>query len=113
MLEVELAQLFRPSRAPEIGWNSGLAADLATTSQSNADGGAALLSDAARADIVAGIVLDNSLLRTENSAHATPVAMPPRRKPAELDPMGLNRLQTVSAQEASPLTGTFGKIWRG
>jgi hypothetical protein len=109
MLETELAQLFRPTRVPEIGWNSGSAADSTTANQGDQNGEAALLSEVVKADMVASIVQDNSLLRTR----ATPVAMPPRRKTAEPDRMGLKRLQTVTAQEASALTGTFSKIWRG
>jgi hypothetical protein len=113
MLETELGQLFRSVRVPETEWQSGSTADSVTGRKGDHGGEAALLSEAVRADIVASIVQDNSVSRSRAATRGMPVAMPPRRDTSATGAMGLKRLHTVPAQEASPLTGSFNKIWRG
>jgi hypothetical protein len=102
MLEAEVSQLLRPTLGTETEWNSdaGSEAEQRPT---------AFQMDPLRADLLAGVIQDNSILRERARGRAP---MPPRRRFAEAVTGGKHFLSSP-ARDAKPLTGMAGKHWRG
>jgi len=101
MLEAEVSQLLRPVRGPETEWSEAEA--------SGQQRPMAFPIDPLRADLLAGVIQDNSVLRERNRGRAP---MPPRRRFAEGAAEG-KHLMSSPAREAKPPAGMAGKHWRG
>jgi DNA-binding response OmpR family regulator len=101
MLEAEMRQLLRPVRESNTEWNYDTESDAEQRPLAFATG-------PLRADLVAGVIQDESILRERGR-----VPMPPRRRLAE-PAAGGKHLMSSPSRDAKPLTtGMAGKHWRG
>jgi hypothetical protein len=102
MLEAEVRRLLRPVGSSSGDWNTHAGAE---AEQKPLE----FTSEPLKADLVAGVLNANSVLRERARGQAP---MPPRRRLSESAARG-KQLLTSPVPGTKPLTGMAGKHWRG
>ena len=102
MLEAEVRRLLRPTGSSGGDWNTHAGAGAEQRPLE-------FTSEPLKADLVAGVLNANSVLREHTRGHSP---IPPRRKFAESAARG-KQLLTSPISGVKPLAGMAGKHWRG